>query len=105
MRYTGANEVSTLAIIKASSKGQIVIPADIRRRKGMTPGAYIEVTETEDGVLLRSLSDDPIRAARGMFAHVGPLTPGLLEDRRKELEREERDLPLPGGQDTCPRSS
>jgi len=73
-----------MPIVRASTKGQIVIPADIRKRKGIKGGTYVEVTETDDGVLLRGLGDDLIKATRGMFAHLGPLTPGLLEERRRE---------------------
>lgn len=36
-----------------SSKGQIVLPAELRRRLGMGPGARIEVHEEQDGLKLR----------------------------------------------------
>lgn len=36
-----------------SSKGQIVLPADMRRRLGMGAGARIEVLEESDGLKLR----------------------------------------------------
>ena len=36
-----------------SSKGQIVLPAALRRRYGLNAGARIEVTEEADGLKLR----------------------------------------------------
>lgn len=42
--------MSTLLV---SSKGQIVLPAALRRRLGMGAGARIEVLEESDGVKLR----------------------------------------------------
>jgi AbrB family looped-hinge helix DNA binding protein len=36
-----------------SSKGQIVLPAEMRRRLGMGAGARIEVVEESDGLKLR----------------------------------------------------
>ena len=42
--------MSTLLV---SSKGQIVLPAELRRRLGMGAGARIEVHEESDGLKLR----------------------------------------------------
>lgn len=39
-----------------SSKGQIVLPADLRRRLGMGAGAKLEIIERADGVTLRLVS-------------------------------------------------
>jgi AbrB family looped-hinge helix DNA binding protein len=42
--------MSTLLV---SSKGQIVLPAELRRRLGMGAGARVEVLEEPDGLKLR----------------------------------------------------
>ena len=42
--------MSTLLV---SSKGQIVLPAELRRRLGMGAGARVEVLEESDGLKLR----------------------------------------------------
>ena len=44
--------MSTLVV---SSKGQIVLPAELRRRLGIGAGARIEVLEESDGLKLRVL--------------------------------------------------
>jgi AbrB family looped-hinge helix DNA binding protein len=36
-----------------STKGQVVIPDDIRRRKALQPGDELELEEIADGVILR----------------------------------------------------
>ncbi|MEI8257718.1 MAG: AbrB/MazE/SpoVT family DNA-binding domain-containing protein [Deltaproteobacteria bacterium] len=38
---------------RISSKGQLVIPTEIRRRRGLDPGAEVDVEEVPEGVLLR----------------------------------------------------
>ncbi|HEY5106874.1 MAG TPA: AbrB/MazE/SpoVT family DNA-binding domain-containing protein [Caulobacteraceae bacterium] len=42
-----------MSMLTVSSKGQIVLPAAIRRRMGMGAGAKIELVEESDGVKLR----------------------------------------------------
>ena len=84
-----------MPIVRASTKGQIVIPADMRKRKGIKGGTYVGVTENDDEIVLRRLSDDLVDAAYGMFAHLGPLADELLEERREDRDLEERDLPPP----------
>ena len=42
-----------MATLLVSSKGQIVLPAALRRRLGMGAGARIEVIEESDGLKLR----------------------------------------------------
>jgi AbrB family looped-hinge helix DNA binding protein len=36
-----------------STKGQIILPADVRRRHNWVPGTRLTVEETPDGVLLK----------------------------------------------------
>lgn len=42
-----------MSTVLVSSKGQIVLPAELRRRLGMGAGARIEVHEEPDGLKLR----------------------------------------------------
>ena len=79
---------------KVGAKGQVVIPKEIRDRIGIRPGD--EVTFDADGgeVRVRRVVDDRavqanrIRALRGIWTDGG--TDALLEERRREREREER---------------
>lgn len=52
-----------------SSKGQIVLPADIRRRLGLMTGTQMEIIEEPDGVRLvvsRPIKPASIAACAGM---------------------------------------
>ena len=42
-----------MSSVLVSAKGQVVLPADLRRRLGLNPGARLEVTEDPDGLRLR----------------------------------------------------
>ncbi len=50
-----------MAIMTVSSKGQVVLPADIRRRLGLMAGTQMEIIEEPDGV--RLVVARPIKAA------------------------------------------
>ena len=45
-----------MATLTVSSKGQIVLPAGVRRRLGLGAGAKIEILEEVDGLRLRVVS-------------------------------------------------
>lgn len=72
-----------MSILTVSSKGQIVLPAALRRKLGMGAGAKIEALEEADGVKLRVLR--PIQNADvAKFAGMAKLpatgAPRRLED-------------------------
>ncbi|HJN15010.1 MAG TPA: AbrB/MazE/SpoVT family DNA-binding domain-containing protein [Armatimonadota bacterium] len=82
-----------MKMIRMSTKGQVVIPAKLRKELGLEPGARLMARRLDDGVLIQPVPDDPVEAGYGAFAHLGPGTPGLLRDRREDLEREEAKIP------------
>jgi len=45
-------------MIKVTSKGQVTLPAKMRKRAGIGTGSYIELRETEAGYELRKHVDD-----------------------------------------------
>jgi AbrB family looped-hinge helix DNA binding protein len=66
-----------------SSKGQIVLPAALRRRLGMGAGARIEVVEESDGLKLRVVRPVASADLTGMAGLVKAPTRGVprrLED-------------------------
>jgi AbrB family looped-hinge helix DNA binding protein len=80
-----------MAIQRVSTKGQVVIPVEIRRELGITPGMYVNIRQVDAKVEITPVGEDLIRATRGMFRKHGdkPLTQELLEERRREKELEE----------------
>ena len=58
-----------MATMTVSSKGQVVLPADIRRRLGLMAGTQMEIIEEPDGVrlvVLRPVKATSIAACAGM---------------------------------------
>jgi antitoxin PrlF len=72
--------MSTLLV---SSKGQIVLPAALRRRLGMGAGARLEVFEEPDGLKLRvvrSVTTADLTGIAGMVKAPARGVPRCLED-------------------------
>lgn len=72
-----------MATISVSSKGQVVLPADIRRRLGLLAGTKVEVIEQSDGVRLvvsRPVKTTAIAACAGMVTAHSKGKPRRLED-------------------------
>ncbi len=75
---------------KLSSKGWIVIPADIRKKYGLRPGDEVHVIDYGGVISLVPALKDPINDSYGMLKGAELLLDDLLEQRRRELEAEER---------------
>lgn len=67
---------------RIGSKGQVVIPKQLRESTGMEPGVKVEFEATERGVLIRPAETD-FAELRGMFRDLN-LAESLLEDRARE---------------------
>jgi AbrB family looped-hinge helix DNA binding protein len=80
------------AYARVSSKGQLVIPAEIRERFGIEPGTRVKFVEEGPQLVLvpETLAAKlrMIEGLRGMTAGGPSGTDLLLEDRRLERERE-----------------
>jgi len=66
-----------------TTKGQVVIPAALRRRFGIADGTKAAVSTTRDGILLRPITRDYLRGLRGSLRGKGVLE-ALMEDRARE---------------------
>lgn len=72
-----------MSTIVVSSKGQIVLPAEMRRRLGMGAGARIEVLEESDGLklrVIRAVATSDLSAMEGMVKAPARGVPRRLED-------------------------
>ena len=67
---------------KLSSKGQVVIPADVRRRLGLSQGSVLRFRLDEDGVRLLAAAGD-VRRLKGRLA--GPDAPVSVEDMNSAI--------------------
>ena len=76
--------MSTLGTTRMSSKGQVVIPEEIRQRLGLRSGMQFVVVGDRDVVILRAISppsmdqfDDLISAARKAARQTGMKRPDI----------------------------
>ena len=68
-------------------KGQIVIPAALRRKYGIKSGTKIIVTDSGDAIILKPMTEQYLRNLQGSLKGKGGLKV-LLDERRKDKERE-----------------
>ena len=73
-----------------TSKGQLVIPAKIRRKLGIKPGTKICFVEREDEVLFQPMTKEHIRNLAGMLKSTISATGELLKERKLDKEREDK---------------
>jgi AbrB family looped-hinge helix DNA binding protein len=81
-----------MATVTVSKKGWVVIPREIRERYGISPGDKVHIVDYAGRIGIIPAMKDPIREARGMLKGGPSLTEALLEERRREMDREERDV-------------
>ena len=71
----------------ATVKGQIVIPAALRRKYGIKNGTKIIVTDTGDAIVLKPVTEQYLRSLQGSLKGKGGLKT-LMDERQKDKERE-----------------
>ena len=81
------------ALSRVTSKGQVVIPTGIREKYGIDRATAIRWIEKEEGILMVPESEDPIKAAVGLFSGSGLFKADIRENMR-EYERENRKVGL-----------
>ena len=72
-----------------TTKGQIVIPARLRRRYGIKPGTRVRFIERTDELVLRPVTSAAIRRLCGVLKSETSVTADLLADRGEERRRDE----------------
>ena len=73
-----------------TSKGQLVIPARLRKRYGITAGTKIRFVERGGEIVIQPVTKAFIRSVCGMLKSMKAATEDLLKERLKDREREER---------------
>jgi len=74
---------------KVSTKGWVVIPAALRKRFGLKPGSLVEFEESDERILIAPVNRDVVEDLFGKLAGPVSLRDALIEERAKELKREE----------------
>lgn len=75
-----------MPIVRTTVKGQVVIPAEIRRKYHIAKGTKVIIIDKGGEIALRPLLKEPIKEARGRFKGGVSALKVLLEDRREEAK-------------------
>lgn len=79
-----------MSIATVSSKGQLVIPKEIRDTLGIKPKQKVLLKVVKDHVVIEPLPEDPVEYFCGIFKEGTSLTRALLKERREDKRREEK---------------
>ena len=80
--------------LRVNSRGQVTLPAKIRRRLGLEPGSRLEVEPTKAGLLLKLKKENyhrDIEELRDLFANLN-ISSKDYDIIRKWRDEDEKDL-------------
>jgi AbrB family looped-hinge helix DNA binding protein len=69
-----------------TSKGQIVIPSELRRKYGLKEGVRIQLIDDGEQIILQPITPDYVRKVRGLLKGNKGMK-ALMQDRQMEKER------------------
>jgi AbrB family looped-hinge helix DNA binding protein len=72
-----------------TTKGQIVIPSEIRRKLNIKKGTKLYVEERGDEIILKPITPEYFKKIAGILQTKGKLSKALLDERAKDRERED----------------
>ena len=87
MELKGVTATATL-----SEKGWLVIPQEFREKYGLKKGDKVRVIDCGSFIAIVTPVKNPIQQGLGMLPAEMRMTDELLESRRAELAREEKDF-------------
>lgn len=74
-------------IVTSTIKGQIVIPAHIRKKFGIVKGTQIHIYEQNNKIIVEPIHEDPVEKGKGMLRTKGSVLRRLMVDRKEEAKR------------------
>ncbi len=69
-----------------TTKGQLVIPARLRRRHHIKPGTRVCLVEEGDRVILKPLTPEYFEKMAGILGTGGRVLKAFLEEKKRERE-------------------
>ena len=74
-------------VVKATVKGQILIPASLRRKYQIEKGTSLRVYGRRNHIVLEPVVRDPVEEGRGMLKTKGRVLKSLIGDRKREAKQ------------------
>ena len=75
-----------MATVKTLSKGQVVIPAGMRKKYHIIPGTEMQIMEYGGIIYLIPPVDSPVKTACGILPSQPSLSKQLLKERKSEFK-------------------
>jgi AbrB family looped-hinge helix DNA binding protein len=75
-----------MSTVKTLAKGQIVIPAEMRKKYHIEPGTELQIMEYNGIIYLVPPVENPIKAATGSLPSRPSLSGQLLRERRSDYK-------------------
>jgi len=76
--------------VQVSPKGQVVIPASLRKKYNIGPGDRVEVIEVSNEIVIIPVERDPIRTARG-FLKFDRSTKEIITEIKQEIKKKKEE--------------
>jgi AbrB family looped-hinge helix DNA binding protein len=73
--------------VKLSQKGWVVIPASMREKYGLKPGANLQVVDYGGVLAIVPALKDPIKQGAGILKGSDSLTQAVVEEHKQDLKR------------------
>ena len=77
-----------MAFATVTSKGQIVIPARVRKKYGIEKGTRLHIEEQGDELILRPITPAYLDKVAGILKGSDSLSRKLLQERAEDKQRE-----------------
>lgn len=77
-----------MATVSLSTKGWVVIPAELRRKYHLTTGSRLLVVDYGGVLSLVPVLEDPIQQAKGLLKGASSLTRAVVEAHRQDVRHE-----------------
>ena len=75
-----------MPVVTSTIKGQIFIPAVLRKKYGIVKGTSINIYEQNNKIILEPIHKDPVTQGRGILKTKGRVLKRLIEDRNDEAK-------------------
>ncbi len=72
-----------------TTKGQIVVPAKLRKRYGLKPGTKVYFIEHDGEIVFQPVTKEYLKSIHGMLTSDTSATKELLKERARDREHEE----------------
>lgn len=73
-----------------TTKGQIVIPKNIRKKYGIKPGTRILFVEKDGTITIRALTKEYFKSVAGWLKEGGDVLDELMEEKKREILHDEK---------------